>query len=106
MISVSFVIVIYRIHNHKLFQRFSKGLKSEFSLDMTGLDQISSDFKSLASTNSATPAQVFARFKNALSKIGATRARLRRMLTVSFKNSKHQRRLNPIIVGYTIKIIS
>jgi hypothetical protein len=71
--SVNFVIVIYRIysiHNHQMSHNCYITAGSGLSLDMTGLDQIVSDFKSLASTNSATPAQVFARFNNAPSEIG------------------------------------
>jgi len=59
MISVNYVIVIYRIyriHNHQMFYNCSITAGSGLPLDITGLDQIVSDFKSLASTNSATPA--------------------------------------------------
>jgi len=41
--SVNFVNLIYRIYRnytHQFFQRFSKGLKSGFSVDITGLGEI------------------------------------------------------------------
>jgi len=45
---------------------------------------------------------MFTRFKNAPLEIEGHQSLPRRMLTVSFKISNHQRRLNSIIVRYTI----
>ena len=72
--SVNFVIVIYRIHNHKLSHNCYITAGMPLSLDITGLEQIVSDLKSLASTNFATSALVFARFKNAPSEIRGHRS--------------------------------